>query len=303
MTKKILLIEDDISIYSLLQQWLMQCAYEVVLATEGGDEGILLAVTEAPDLILVDTSLSVIDGWQVIKILKASAVTQNIPIIALTVPTTDKEWNKILESGCNACELKPLDRRGILGKIKAITEPIPVSRPSDISAIPTEPDPILFPKYQLSYKAAPQITQSLDVGVFTQAGASESTVVYVDDNPLDSQAMAKIIEGAGYGYSNISEPLKALPLLLEIRPKLIFLDLVMPYTNGYEMCSQIRRASVFEKIPIVIVTNNDGIIDRIRARFVGASGFFSKPVRADRVVKVLLKHLEPTSMHKPNHSY
>ncbi|MEO1182564.1 MAG: response regulator [Cyanobacteria bacterium J06636_28] len=103
--------------------------------------------------------------------------------------------------------------------------------------------------------------------------------------------MAKIVRNAGYGYDNITEPLEAIPILLELRPKLIFLDLVMPYTNGYELCAQIRRTSTFRKTPIIIVTNNDGIIDRVRARFVGASGFFSKPVREKRVLKVLKKHL------------
>ena len=298
MTRKILIIEEDGSVCRLLQACLTQSGYEVVFATEGGDEGILLAVTESPDLILVDTDLPVIDGWQVIRILKASTVTQKIPVIALTAPATDADWHRVLDSGCNACELKPLDPKGIVGKIKALTEPITVDQTA-VATLSTEPDPILFPKYQLPYKAASGMLRRAPEAITTVTESNGSQVVYVDDSPLDSQAMAKIVEGAGYGYNNISEPLKALPLLLEIKPQLIFLDLVMPYTNGYEMCSQIRRTSVFRSTPIIIVTNNDGIIDRVRARFVGASGFFSKPVKEERVVKVLRKYLNPASVNVP----
>ncbi|MCG8362746.1 MAG: response regulator [Pseudanabaenales cyanobacterium] len=118
------------------------------------------------------------------------------------------------------------------------------------------------------------------------------TVLYIDDSPTDSQAMAQIIEGAGYRYVNIADPLQALPQLLEIQPKLIFLDLVMPIANGYELCAQIRRISVFQETPIVIVTNNDGIADRVRAKVVGASGFLGKPIKQQRVLKVLKKYLQ-----------
>ena len=118
------------------------------------------------------------------------------------------------------------------------------------------------------------------------------TVLYIDDNPTDSQTMEQIIQSAGYGYVNIADPLQALPQLLELKPKLIFLDLVMPIANGYEVCAQIRRISALQETPIVIVTNNDGIADRVRAKVVGASGFLGKPINQQRVFKVLKKHLQ-----------
>lgn len=117
------------------------------------------------------------------------------------------------------------------------------------------------------------------------------TVLYIDDSPTDSQTMAQIINSAGYRYVNIADPLQALPKLLELKPQLIFLDLVMPFANGYELCAQIRRMSAFRETPIVIVTNNDGIADRVRAKMVGASGFLGKPIRQKRVLKVLQKYI------------
>ena len=278
MAKKILLVEHDEPTCRMLQQQLTQVGYDVVLAADGGDEGILMAVTEAPDLVLVATDLPVIDGWQAIRILKASTVTQKIPVLALMVLTADADWERMANSGCDDYELKPVDLTSVLDKIKALLE-----SQSPVAEIATG----ARASFGLTNSSAQ--SDSLGNGVVF----NEQKVVYIDDSPLDSQTMAQIIRRAGYGYENIPEPLEAIPRLLEIRPKLIFLDLVMPFTNGYEICAQIRRTSTFRKTPIIIVTNNDGIIDRVRARFVGASGFFSKPVKEDRVLKVLKKHLLP----------
>ena len=121
--------------------------------------------------------------------------------------------------------------------------------------------------------------------------SSAPKIVYIDDSPIDNRLMSAVVEGLGYRYTNISNPIHALPMLLEIKPDFIFLDLVMPIANGYEVCSQIRRISAFKKIPIVIVTSNDGIGDRVRAKFVGASGFIGKPIQPQKVSKVLKKFL------------
>jgi chemotaxis family two-component system response regulator PixG len=124
-------------------------------------------------------------------------------------------------------------------------------------------------------------------------------IIYIDDSPSDSREMHKIVEALGYQYRNISDPLQALPLLIEYKPKLIFLDLVMPIANGYEVCAQIRRITSFKEVPIIIVTSNDGIADRVRARLVGASGFLGKPIQAKKVARVLTKHLRPVEVSVP----
>lgn len=122
-------------------------------------------------------------------------------------------------------------------------------------------------------------------------------IIYIDDSPRDSRSMCEIVEALGYQYSNIPDPLHALPLLIEYKPRLIFLDLVMPIANGYEVCAQIRRISALKEVPIIIVTSNDGIADRVRARLVGASGFLGKPIQQKKVVKILTKHLRPVEVN------
>jgi len=123
------------------------------------------------------------------------------------------------------------------------------------------------------------------------AKPTQPLIVYVDDSLLDSRAMSVILQGLGCGYTNVSDPIQALPVLLELKPALIFLDLVMPVANGYEVCAQIRRISALKQTPVVIVTSNDGVADRARARLVGASGFLGKPIHRNKVAKVLKKHL------------
>jgi two-component system, chemotaxis family, response regulator PixG len=120
-------------------------------------------------------------------------------------------------------------------------------------------------------------------------------VACVDDSPVVCQTMEKIFQAVGYRFIAIQDSLRAIPTLLAQRPSLIFLDLVMPNTNGYEVCSQLRKTSIFRDVPIVILTGNDGIIDRVRAKVVGATDFLGKPVDAETVIAVAEKYLQNVS--------
>lgn len=123
-------------------------------------------------------------------------------------------------------------------------------------------------------------------------------IACIDDSRIDSLTMSQILIQAGYRCINIQDPVQALVQLLEKKPDLIFLDLIMPVANGYEICTQIRRVSVLKEIPIIILTSNDGIVDRVRAKMVGSSGFLAKPINAEKVLAILQKHLLISSISK-----
>jgi chemotaxis family two-component system response regulator PixG len=123
------------------------------------------------------------------------------------------------------------------------------------------------------------------------AQSNAPMVACIDDSPRECQIMERILTDAGYRFVGIQDSIQALPTLIEQKPSVIFLDLVMPVANGYEICAQIRRVSQFKKTPIVILTSNDGIIDRVRARIVGSSGFLAKPVDAEKVLAIVQKYL------------
>lgn len=116
-------------------------------------------------------------------------------------------------------------------------------------------------------------------------------VAHVDDHDEDGQMMSDILTQLGYRNIHIRDSIQALPLMLDHKPDLIFLDLVMPIINGYEACTQIRRISSFKDTPIIILTSSDRVIDRVRAKFVGSTDFLAKPVHLKKVQAVLQKFL------------
>ncbi|AOY81065.1 response regulator [Moorena producens JHB] len=123
-----------------------------------------------------------------------------------------------------------------------------------------------------------------------QKKSDQALIACIDDHPQTCKIMKDVIQSAGYRFLGIQDSIKALPLLLKHKPDLIFLDLVMPIVNGYEMCAQIRRVSMFANTPVIILTAKDGIVDRVRARIVGATDFLSKPINNQKVVATVRKY-------------
>lgn len=124
-----------------------------------------------------------------------------------------------------------------------------------------------------------------------KAASSSPLIACVDDSPQVCQMLEQILVPNGFRFVKIQDPLQALPILIEHKPDLIFLDLVMPVASGYEICAQLRRVSVFAHTPIIILTGSDGLLDRVRAKVVGSTDFISKPVAADKVMAVVRKYV------------
>ncbi|NET34154.1 MAG: response regulator [Cyanothece sp. SIO1E1] len=123
------------------------------------------------------------------------------------------------------------------------------------------------------------------------AAPTKGLIACVDDSALVRQSMEKLLVAAGYQFVGVEDGLRAIGVLLARRPDLIFLDLVMPTANGYEICEQLRKLSCFRETSIVILTGNDGFANRLRSNFVGATEFLSKPLDAEMVLSVVKKHL------------
>jgi len=119
MTAKILIVEDNPKDRDMLSRRLTKRGYEIVLA-EDGQEGIDVTMSEMPDLILLDISLPVIDGWGVAKRLKGVDATRDIPIIALTARAMAGDREKSLEAGCDEYATKPVRLPELLEKIEML---------------------------------------------------------------------------------------------------------------------------------------------------------------------------------------
>jgi two-component system, chemotaxis family, response regulator PixG len=118
-------------------------------------------------------------------------------------------------------------------------------------------------------------------------------IICIDDSPFVCDRLEQIFRSVGYQFISVLDSMKAIPIAIAKKPQLIFLDLVMPNANGYEICSRLRKVAAFRDTPIVILTGNDGVIDRVRAKVVGATDFLTKPVEAELVLEIAQKYLNP----------
>jgi chemotaxis family two-component system response regulator PixG len=121
---------------------------------------------------------------------------------------------------------------------------------------------------------------------------AKGLIACIDDSPQIGKELTEILQKAGYETMFISDPLQGMSELLKRKPDLIFLDLIMPNTNGYEFCTFLRKTTQFKEVPIVILTGNDGVIDRVRAKIVGATDFMGKPPEASKVLQIVEKHIK-----------
>ena len=118
---KILLVEDNEMNWDMLSRRLRRRGYEVVVATDGR-QGIELASSEAPDLILMDMGLPVLDGWEATKQIKQNSGIKAIPIIALTSHAMKGDREKALSAGCDDYDVKPIDFPRLLEKIQQLVQ-------------------------------------------------------------------------------------------------------------------------------------------------------------------------------------
>lgn len=116
---KILLVEDNEMNRDMLSRRLLRNNFEVVMAVNG-QEGVDMAKSEKPDIILMDMSLPVMDGWEATRTIKADETTKAIPVIALTAHAMESDREQALQAGCDDFDTKPIELPRLLGKINAL---------------------------------------------------------------------------------------------------------------------------------------------------------------------------------------
>jgi CheY-like chemotaxis protein len=125
--------------------------------------------------------------------------------------------------------------------------------------------------------------------------ARQPLVVCIDDSSQVLQMMEQILTKAGYRFMAIQDPIHTVSKLVPCQPDLIFLDIAMPMVNGYEVCSQLQRVSKLKDVPVVMLTGNNGIIDRMRAKMSGAYSFLSKPIESEKILATVRDLLSENS--------
>ncbi|HMQ34713.1 MAG TPA: response regulator [Chloroflexaceae bacterium] len=118
---KILLVEDNEMNRDMLSRRLQRKGYEVLIAIDG-EQGVAMARAEQPDLILMDMSLPVLDGWEATRAIKADPSTMAVPVIALTAHAMAGDQEKCVAAGCDDYDTKPVELARLLGKIESLLQ-------------------------------------------------------------------------------------------------------------------------------------------------------------------------------------
>jgi CheY-like chemotaxis protein len=118
---KILLVEDNETNRDMLSRRLERRGHKVLIAADGA-QGVAMAQAELPQLILMDMSLPVLDGWEATRQLKAATQTRSIPVIALTAHAMAGDRERAMEAGCDEYETKPVEFQRLLGKIETLLD-------------------------------------------------------------------------------------------------------------------------------------------------------------------------------------
>jgi two-component system, chemotaxis family, response regulator PixG len=165
----------------------------------------------------------------------------------------------------------------------------------------TVPNGVTIPEKARSYQLteAPQTvsTQKLpDHPTNTPTTQHDSNrkvykIVSVDDSPTVLREISRFLEHESFSVVTINDPVKAVMSIIRNKPDLILLDLNMDGIDGYELCKIIRNNSMFKKTPIIMVTGNKGLVDKVKARLVGASGYLTKPFTQADLLKIVFMHL------------
>ncbi len=120
---KVLLVEDNEINRDMLCRRLIRRGFEMTIAVDGA-EGVQMAQSSQPDLILMDMSLPIVDGWEATRQIKALPLTKHIPIIALTAHAMSGDRDRCMEAGCDEYDTKPIEFARLLNKIEVLLEPI-----------------------------------------------------------------------------------------------------------------------------------------------------------------------------------
>ncbi len=193
-----------------------------------------------------------------------------------------------------------------------ITEPVPreladtVVEPSSTSAIASPEIPLedIVPLEELPYLSSTSqdrfqeltttnIINSAPERVTTATATAKKVykIISVDDSPTILKEISRFLEDENFSVVTIDDPLKAVMSIIRHKPDLILLDLNMAGIDGYELCRIIRNNSMFKNTPIIFVTGNKGLVDKVKANLVGASGYLTKPFTRAELLKLVFMHL------------
>ncbi len=142
-----------------------------------------------------------------------------------------------------------------------------------------------------------EVTTELQLGTtferIEQGSAIQKTykIACIDDSPTVLNEMNRVLGDEQFTILPINDSIKALTMLIRMQPDLILMDVGMPQLDGYQLCGMLRKHSRFKSTPIIMVTGNKGLVDRVKARMAGATDYMTKPFTQEGLLKMVFRYL------------
>lgn len=135
-------------------------------------------------------------------------------------------------------------------------------------------------------------------GPVSGAEVTGGRVLVIDDSKTIRRTAETLLTKAGYEVQTAEDGFEALGKVLEFRPDLVFLDIMMPRLDGYHTCALIKGNANLRHIPVVMLSSKDGLFDRAKGRLVGAELYLSKPFTGEELLQAVQRHLNPESRQR-----
>ena len=322
---KILLVEDNELNRDMLGRRLKRRGYEVVIAADG-QEGVAKAQSASPDLVLMDMSLPVMDGWTATSELKKDPRTATIPVIALTAHAMVGDRDKALSAGCDDYDTKPVDIKRLLGKMEVLLEnasaspssesvqstpapstapPIAEKPPASPSSEPVQSTPVSPTAPPIAEKPSapstpvpPQVP--LTASLPSPSNKATGKILVVDDIEENRDMLSRRLFRKDYETVLAESGEEALELLNTHQISLVLLDIMMPGIGGIETLRQIRQRYSRLELPVIMVTAKDQSEDVVQAFNLGANDYVTKPVDLSILLVRIQAQLQTVNL---SHSY
>lgn len=298
--KKILLVEDNELNRDMLGRRLKRRGYELVTAVDG-QEGVSKAQSENPDLILMDMSLPVMDGWTATGKLKANQNTASIPIIALTAHAMVGDRDKALSAGCDDYDTKPVDIKRLLEKMECLLSSTlapsnsesPQNRPPSVSTSEKSSTPV-------SQVTSQSIASSQLANITPPSKKATGKILIVDDIEENRDMLSRRLLRKSYETVLADSGEAALKVLDTTEISLVLLDVMMPGIGGIETLRQIRQRYSRLELPVIMVTAKDQGDDIVQAFNLGANDYVTKPLDLSVLIVRIQAQLKTINLSNTN---
>ena len=267
---RILLVEDNEMNRDLISRRLKRRGFDVTLAVDGA-EGVERATAEAPDLIVMDMGLPVLDGYEATRMLKDAEATRRIPIIGLSAHAMSGDARRALDAGCDDYDTKPVDWKRLLGKIDVLLTQ------AQEAAADSEADTVV--------KA-------------DAADGAAGHVLVADDNTLHREMLSGRLAALGYTFDLAAGTAGALELLGQKRFDAVLLDVTLPRVDGQPLLEKIRSDPQWQAVPILLLTTIDAKSTAVDSLTQGAEDFVSQPFHQEVLGARLASCLERARLRR-----